>query len=184
MLDSLTALRAAMLLDDDEASGAAIDAMRCDGAAPKEIGAALIAACKYAQAVRDAAGTRPVPVLTGISGPRKPGSRPVSSRAAGHAAAAESLLGDLAASPHARAITSALLYVGAAIEDTAERMADDVDTVAAMLDDRLTSIEGAIDAVTAAPVPLYRRVRFRLRNRRARSRQEAGHSSGRLRPGP
>jgi hypothetical protein len=53
----------------------------------------------------------------------------------------------------ARAVTAALLYVGAAIEAAARRQADDTDTLAAMLDDRLTSIEATIDAATTTPAP-------------------------------
>jgi hypothetical protein len=65
----------------------------------------------------------------------------------------------------ARAITTALLYVGAAIEAAARRQADDTDIFAAMLDDRLTSIEAAIDAAAAGPAPLWRRMAARLRRR-------------------
>ncbi len=126
-------------------------------------------------------------ILAGVTGAGKAVPQPAtSSRAAAHADRAHSALDRLAgADPGTTAITHALLAVVAVLEVAAERQAEDADTVAAMLDDRLTSIEGAIDAVTATPVPLYRRVRFRLRNRRARSRQpEAAHSSGWLRPGP
>jgi hypothetical protein len=66
----------------------------------------------------------------------------------------------------ARAITAALLYVGAAIEAAASRQADDTDTLAAMLDDRLTSIEATIDTVTMPPAPPRWRVTARLRRRR------------------
>jgi hypothetical protein len=70
----------------------------------------------------------------------------------------------------ARAITCALLYVGAPIEAAAERQADDADTLAALLDDRLTSIEATIDTATAAPAPLWRRVTALLRRREAEGR--------------
>jgi hypothetical protein len=63
----------------------------------------------------------------------------------------------------ARAITTGLLYVGAAIEAAARRRADDTDALAAMLDDRLTSIAEAIDAAWVLPLPLWRRVIARLR---------------------
>jgi hypothetical protein len=63
----------------------------------------------------------------------------------------------------ARAITAALLYVGAAIEASTRRQADDTDALAAMLDDRLTSIEATIDAARATPVPLWRRMTARRR---------------------
>ena len=66
----------------------------------------------------------------------------------------------------ARAITAALLYVGAAIEAAGRRQADDIDILAAMLDDRLTSIEAAIDGATTAPAPLWARMTARLRKRR------------------
>jgi hypothetical protein len=69
----------------------------------------------------------------------------------------------------ARAITAALLYVGAAIEAADRRQADDTDTVAAMLDDRLTSIEATIDGATTAPAPLWRRTTARLRKRKEQS---------------
>jgi hypothetical protein len=81
----------------------------------------------------------------------------------------------LVADPGTAAIVSGLLSVATAIEDTAERMAEDLDTVAAMLDDRITSVEGAMDAVAAAllpaPGPVYRnpvheiyvRLRYRWR---------------------
>jgi hypothetical protein len=72
-------------------------------------------------------------------------------------------------SPDARAITHALLYVGAVIEGATERLAEDIDAVVAMLDDRLTSIEATID-VPGAPVPLWRRMLARLR----RSDQSSG----------
>jgi hypothetical protein len=65
---------------------------------------------------------------------------------------------DARTDPGARAITAALLYVGAAIEAAAERQADDIDTVAALLDDRLTSIEAVIDPAFLAAPPLWRRV--------------------------
>ena len=59
------------------------------------------------------------------------------------------------------------LAVAAVIEDAAERQAEDADTVAAMLDDRL------IDAVTGESAPPCRRVRSSLRTLRSRSRLEA-----------
>jgi hypothetical protein len=65
----------------------------------------------------------------------------------------------------ARAITAALLYVGATIEAAAHRQADDTDILAAMLDDRLTSIEATIDGATTAPTPLWARMTARLRTR-------------------
>jgi hypothetical protein len=61
----------------------------------------------------------------------------------------------------ARAITAALLYVGNAIEAAARRQADDTDVLAAMLDDRLTSIEATIEDATARPAPLWRRITAR-----------------------
>jgi hypothetical protein len=63
----------------------------------------------------------------------------------------------------ARAITAALLYVGNAIEAAAVRQADDTDILAAMLDDRLTSIEATIDDATTRPARFWRRITARAR---------------------
>ncbi len=106
---------------------------------------------------------------------RRPAPRPVTSRSAGHAGAAERALEALMADPGTAAIVGGLLAVSTAIEDAAERLTDDLDTVAAMLDDRITSVEGAMDAVTAALLPapgpvcrnpvheIYVRLRYRWR---------------------
>src|SRR5262249_53453368 len=83
--------------------------------------------------------------------------------AAEHAAAAENCCAHGSGlSLDAWAITHALLYVGAVVEGATERLAEDIDTVAAMLDDRLTSIEATIDGATA-PVAMWRRVLAHLR---------------------
>lgn len=66
-------------------------------------------------------------------------------------------------SPDTRAITAALLYIGAAIEAAAERAAVDGDDLAAMLDGQLDRITAAIDPAFVLPLPLWRRVLDRLR---------------------
>lgn len=79
---------------------------------------------------------------------------------------AERLIDDGApkhASLDARAITAALLYVGAAIEAASARHADDADALAAMLDERLSSVIEVIDPAFVARPPLWRRALGRLR---------------------
>ena len=63
----------------------------------------------------------------------------------------------------ARAITTALLYVGAAIEAAAERGRDDLDALGALLDDRLGDLSEVIDPSSMLPVrperpPLWARL--------------------------
>jgi hypothetical protein len=91
------------------------------------------------------------------------------SPAAEHAEAAEKCCDQYSGtSVDARAITHALLYLGAVIEGAAERLSGDVDATATMLDDRLTSIEAVIDPAFVLPPRLWRRILSRLRLRRCR----------------
>jgi hypothetical protein len=109
----------------------------------------------------DTVGAAPRP---GKTAPR-PGAW---SLGAEHAAAAEDCCAHGSGlSLDAWAITHALLYVGAVIEGATERLAEDIDTVVAMLDDRLTSIEATIDPAIVLRPPLWRRALTRLCGRRS-----------------
>jgi hypothetical protein len=75
------------------------------------------------------------------------------SEAARYADAAEREVDDRRVSDDARVITNALLHVGAAVAEAAERHAEDADTMTAMLTERLTALETALDTVTGVIDP-------------------------------
>jgi hypothetical protein len=185
MTDQLAALRAAVIAGDESRGQAVLAELAASDVAHSLIARTLLEAAIDARqaSLHQRSGGAPVygdgAVLTEATGPGKPAPQPAtpepmtSSRAPAHTDRAHSALERLAdADPGTAAITHALLAVAAVIEDAAQRQAEDADTVAAMLDDRLTSIEGAIDAVTVGSAPPYRRARSSLRIGRSRSRLE------------
>jgi hypothetical protein len=82
-----------------------------------------------------------------------------------HADAAERHLEPHHVTDDTRAITHALLYVGAAIEAATQHRTDDADTLGAMLEDRLTSIADSINPAFIVPprVPWRARLAALLR---------------------
>jgi hypothetical protein len=86
---------------------------------------------------------------------------PAASEAARYAELAEKQLeGVFPSNGEARAITYALLHIGAVIADAAERHTADADTGFAMLDDWLDAISNAVDPsfILPSPRPLWARL--------------------------
>lgn len=89
---------------------------------------------------------------------------------------AEQALDGSCVSRDTRAITYALLYVGAAIEAASRRHTDDVDAIGALLDDRLTSIEAVVDPAIIVPrVPLRARLAALVRPARGWHDADGGY---------
>jgi hypothetical protein len=165
-LADFAALRRGILSGDNVAAAAAIDRLRDADVPTKELEAALTDSVKHAAAYQLAAEPRAAVTEAADAQARRPGPW---SPAAEHAEAAESYCEHHSGtSLDARAITHALLYLGAVIEGAAERLSDDVDTAAAMVDDRLTSIEAVIDPAVVVTPLWWRHVAFRVRYGRAR----------------